>query len=158
MLSRKSKYALKAMLLLARESARGPILVAEVAARERIPKKFLELILLDLKHHGFLQSKKGKGGGYSLGRPASEITIGAILRLLDGPLAAVPCVSQSAYRPCEECVDEATCGIRLVMKEVRDATAQILDNVTLAQVNAATLPDVLPLGIPLAKIFQPRES
>jgi Rrf2 family protein len=135
MLSKKTKYGLKALLLLARESHRGPVLVSELAERERIPKKFLELILLELKHHGILQSKKGKGGGYFLGRPPSDISLGAIIRLLDGPLAAIPCVSQTAYMKCAECVDEKSCGVRLVMKEVRDATANILDGVTLEQVN-----------------------
>ena len=132
MLSKKAKYALQALQYLAQEYESGPILIAELARRERIPKKFLELILLDLKKHGVLQSKKGKGGGYFLGKRPADVNLGHVIRLLDGPLAPLPCVSQTAYMKCQECHDEATCGIRLVMKEVRDATAEILDGTSLA--------------------------
>ncbi|ABB32136.1 transcriptional regulator, BadM/Rrf2 family [Geobacter metallireducens RCH3] len=134
MISKKTKYALKALLYLAREYDRGPILIADLAREERIPKKFLELILLALKNAGVLQSKKGKGGGYYLAHPPREITMGKVIRTLEGPLAPVPCVSETAYARCEECDDEWSCGIRLVMKDVRDAMAQILDNATLAAV------------------------
>ncbi|AJE03113.1 RrF2 family transcriptional regulator [Geobacter pickeringii] len=134
MISKKTKYALKALIYLAREYDRGPILIADMARDERIPKKFLELILLALKNAGVLQSKKGKGGGYSLARPPREISMGRVIRVLEGPLAPVPCVSETAYARCEECDDEWSCGIRLVMKDVRDAMAQILDNATLADV------------------------
>jgi Rrf2 family protein len=134
-LSRKSKYGLKALLVLAREAGHGPILIADLADRDAIPKKFLEAILLELKRHGVVQSQKGKGGGYYLRRPPKEITFGEVIRVLDGPLAAVPCVSETAYARCAECIDEATCGVRLAMKQVRDATAQILDHTTLADVN-----------------------
>ena len=136
MLTKKSKYGLKAVLYLAAHMDRGPISIAEVAERERIPRKFLEAILLDLKRHGLLHSKKGKGGGYSLMKTPAEITIGQVIRTLDGPLALIPCVSQTAYARCEECVDEETCGVRRAMKEVRDATAQILDHTTLSGLNA----------------------
>ena len=136
MLSKKSKYGLKAMLVLADEANGGPLLAAELAERQRLPKKFLEAILLELKRHGLLQSKKGRGGGYVLGRKPGDITIGQVIRALDGPLALVPCVSQTAYMRCDECIDEQTCGVRLAMKEVRDATAHILDNTTLAGLNA----------------------
>ena len=135
MLSRKAKYGLKAALALAAEAGKGPVLVAELARRDRMPRKFLEAILLDLKRRGIVQSRKGKGGGYFLARKPSEVTFGEVIRVLDGPLAAVPCVSQMAYARCAECVDEATCGVRLAMKEVRDATAEILDHTTLAGVN-----------------------
>ncbi len=138
MLTKKSKYGLKAVLALAAQEGEPPVLVSDLAERERIPKKFLEAILLELKRHGLLQSKKGKGGGYFLRQPASEITVGQVIRVLDGPLALVPCVSQTAYMKCEECVDEKTCGIRRAMKEVRDATADILDHTTLAGLNAQT--------------------
>ena len=134
-LSRKSKYGLKALLVLAQEAGAGPVLVSELAARDRMPQKFLEAILLELKRHGVVQSKKGKGGGYFLSRRPAEITFGEVIRVLDGPLAAVPCVSKIAYMKCVECVDEQTCGVRLAMKEVRDATARILDGTTLADVN-----------------------
>lgn len=134
MLSKKSKYALRALLALAKEYGHGPVLIAELAERERIPKKFLELILLDLKNEGLLKSKKGKGGGYALGKAPERITVGQVIRAIDGPIAPVPCVSQTAYVRCDECVDEMTCGIRLVMKEVRDATARIVDHTSLADV------------------------
>ena len=136
MLSKKSKYGLKALLVLADEAGRGPVQTSELAEREGLPKKFLEAILLELKRHGLLQSKKGRGGGYVLGRQPADITVGQVIRVLEGPLALIPCVSQTAYMKCEECVDERTCGIRLAMKEVRDATARILDNTTLADLNA----------------------
>jgi Rrf2 family protein len=135
LLSRRSKYGLKALLVLASETGRGPVLVSELSEREAIPKKFLEAILLDLNRHGLVQSKKGKGGGYFLRRPPAEITFGDAVRALEGPLALVPCVSQSAYAPCADCIDEAACGVRLAMREVRDATARILDGMTLADVN-----------------------
>ena len=135
MLSRKSKYGLKALLTLAKEQGRGPVLVKDLAERDAIPKKFLEAILLEMKHHGLVHSRKGKGGGYFLGRKPEAVTFGEVIRVLEGPLAAVPCVSQTAYMKCAECVDEQTCGVRLAMKEVRDATARILDHKTLADVN-----------------------
>ncbi len=136
MLTKKSKYGLKAVLVLAEEAGRGPVLVSELAERQRLPKKFLEAILLELKRHGLLQSKKGKGGGYFLSRKPADITVGQVIRVLDGPLALIPCVSQTAYMRCEECLDEQACGVRLAMKEVRDATARILDHTTLAGLNA----------------------
>ena len=139
-LTKKSKYGLKAVLVLAEEAGRGPVLVSELASRQQLPKKFLEAILLELKRHGLLHSKKGKGGGYFLSREPTDITIGQVIRVLDGPLALIPCVSQTAYMKCEECVDEKTCGIRWAMKEVRDATARILDHTTLAGLNAQVRP------------------
>jgi Rrf2 family protein len=136
MLTRKSKYGLKALLVLAEEAGGGPMLISELAERQQIPKKFLEAILLELKRAGLLHSKKGKGGGYVLGRKPTDITVGQVIRVLEGPLALTPCVSVTAYRRCDECVDEQTCAVRLAMKEVRDATAEILDNTTLAGLNA----------------------
>jgi len=127
----KAKYGLRALAALAKEHGNGPILISDIASTESIPHKFLELILLDLKRKGILQSKRGKGGGYALSRPPSRISVGEVIRALDGPLALLPCVSQTAYQRCDECVDEVTCGIRHVMKEVRDATATILDGTTL---------------------------
>jgi Rrf2 family protein len=131
MLSKKSKYALKALTILAKEYGQGPVLISDIAQREEISRKFLEIILLELKNAGILQSRKGKGGGYSLGRPPKQISLGHVIRVLDGPLAPLPCVSRTAYVRCRECRDERTCGIRMVMKQVRDATAQILDSTTL---------------------------
>ena len=133
-LSRKARYALRALYALSTGEGRGPVLIAELAEQERIPRKFLEAILLELKNAGILQSKKGKGGGYALAKTPEQITVGQVVRVIDGPLAPVPCVSEKAYVRCEECVDEVTCGTRLVMKQVRDAIAQILDRTTLADV------------------------
>jgi Rrf2 family protein len=131
MLSMKAKYGLRAMASLAREYGNGPLLIADIARRERIPRKFLELILLDLKKKGFIQSKKGKGGGYYLNRLPATISIDQLIRALDGPLALLPCVSQMAYERCDECPDEDTCGIRSVFKEVREATIAVLARKTL---------------------------
>ena len=135
MISKKTKYALKAMVTLAEEYAHHqPVLIEKIAGSNRTPKKFLELILLELKNKGILRSKKGKGGGYFLAKPPAQISLGSVIRSLEGPLAPLPCVSQSAYRHCEECRDEESCGIRMVMSEVRDATAKILDGTTFQDV------------------------
>ncbi|MBJ6723714.1 RrF2 family transcriptional regulator [Geomesophilobacter sediminis] len=134
MISKKTKYGLKALIYLAKHYEEGPILIADLAREEAIPKKFLEAILLALKNNGILHSKKGKGGGYYLGRPPKAITFGQAIRVMEGPLAPVPCVSETSYAKCTECGSEETCGIRAVMKEVRDAMANILDNTTLADV------------------------
>ena len=132
MLTKKGKYGLKAMVHLALREGLGPVLIAEIAESQHIPKKFLDTILLEMKNQGLLSSKKGKGGGYVLARPAERIMVGDIVRILDGPLAPIPCVSRSAYRPCDDCVDETACTVRAVMQDVRDAIAAILDNTSLA--------------------------
>jgi Rrf2 family protein len=132
MLSMKAKYGLRALTVLAKEFGKGPVLIGDLSKQERIPHKFLELILLELKKKGILHSKKGKGGGYLLARSPAATSVGEVIRALDGPLALLPCVSQTAYRRCDECLDERTCGIRSVMKEVRDSTASILDGTSLA--------------------------
>jgi len=125
------------MLELASEEAgQRPLQAAELAKRQQLPRKFLEAILLELTRHGLIQSKLGRGGGYVLARKPGDITVGEIIRVLEGPLALIPCVSKTAYRRCDECLDEETCGVRLAMKEVRDATSHILDNTTLAGLNA----------------------
>ncbi len=134
MISKKTKYGLNALIYLAKKYNQGPVLISDLATQERIPKKFLETILLDLKKSGLLESKKGKGGGYSLSKAPSDIMIGPIVRILDGPLAPVACVSKTAYHQCDECRDESCCGIRLVMKDVRDAIANILDTTSLEDV------------------------
>jgi len=133
MLSNKAKYGLKAMVHLARRQTEGRVLIAEIAATENIPRKFLDVILLELKRCGLLASKKGKGGGYVLARAAEAILVGDIVRVLDGPLAPASCVSRTAYRRCGDCFDETFCSIRLVMQDVRDAIAHILDGTTLAE-------------------------
>jgi Rrf2 family protein len=144
-LSRRAKYGLKAALAIARASDGTPLHIADLARDEGIPPKFLEQILLDLKAADVLRSKKGRGGGYTLARPADAISVAELVRVLDGPLAPTSCVSVNFYRRCEECADPPTCGIRLVMKDVRDAIAAILDTVTLAEANrrsaiASTMP------------------
>ena len=135
-LSQKARYALRALEGLAREHGRGPVLIAGLAREEELPKKFLEVILLELKNHGILRSKRGRGGGYSLNRPPEEITLGQVVRLFDGPLAPLPCASESNFQPCAECTDASTCATRAVMKEVRDAIAQVLDKTTLSDLIA----------------------
>jgi Rrf2 family protein len=132
MLSKRAKYALKALIALASGPPGEPVRIQDIARRERIPQKFLEMILLELRNRGILQSKKGKGGGYYLVRDPKTVMVGQLIRQFDGPLAAVPCASQTAYARCQDCRDEAGCGVRWVMKEVRDATAKILDRTTLA--------------------------
>ncbi len=127
MLSKKAKYALKALLYLTKNAEKGLILISDISERERIPRKFLEAILVDLKTQGLLQSTRGKNGGYALVKDPSQISVGNVIRMIDGPLAPIPCVSHLYYRKCDECVDEVTCEIRIVMKKVRDATANILD-------------------------------
>ena len=132
MLSKKAKYAIKALLALADHERDEPMRISDLARAEQIPAKFLELILLGLRNQGVLQSRKGKGGGYLLARDPSTIYLGQIVRMFDGPLAPVPCASQTAYIRCADCQDEAVCGVRLAMKEVRDATARVLDGTSLA--------------------------
>lgn len=133
-ISKKTKYGLQALLALSRHYGEGPVLIATVAEEEAIPIKFLELILLELRNSGVVESKKGRHGGYQLGRPPSEITMGSVIRKMEGPLAPLPCASETAYRPCEECRDVEQCGTRIVMRRVRDAVADILDKTTLADV------------------------
>ncbi len=133
MLTQRSRYALRAMLFLADQPAgSSPVPMNRIAASANVPRKFLELILADLREAGFLNSTRGKAGGYLLSRPAHLISLGEIVRVIEGPLALVPCVSRTAYRPCNDCRDEASCAIRLAMARVRDETARILDGTSLA--------------------------
>lgn len=133
-LSKRGEYGLRAMIALAVLQPEHEVVQSkQIAAREQIPAKYLEQILLALKNAGLLNSKMGAGGGYYLARPPETITLGEIARVLDGPLAPIRCVSQMAYEPCG-CPDEATCGLRLVMLDVRNAVANILDNTSLADV------------------------
>ena len=134
MLSKKAKYGLKALVALARRYEQGPVLISELAEAEGIPKKFLELILLELKNDGILQSKKGKGGGYFLAKKPTTVTLGNIIHVLDGPFGLLPCVNNLGRVPCDECQDETTCGVRLAMLEVHEAMAEVLDGTTLADV------------------------
>jgi Rrf2 family protein len=133
-LSKKTKYALRALYRLGRNYGVGPMLIADLAEEESIPRKFLEQILLQLKLRGVIGSRPGRGGGCFLTRPPGEITIGTVVRAIEGPLAPLACASETAYRACEECPDANLCGTRLVMRQVRDATAGVLDNTTIADV------------------------
>ena len=134
MISKKTKYALNALVYLAREYGKGPILISQIAEHEKIPQKFLEAILLDLKNVGILNSKKGKGGGYYLLRNPQEVSVAEVMRLFDGAIALLPCVTYRYYERCEECKNEATCGIRDVFKQVRNETVKILKGNTLASI------------------------
>ena len=140
MLTNKGKYGLKAMVHLAGLEPGALAQVADIAARNAISKKFLDHILTELRHAGFVYSKKGKGGGYALARPAHEIKVGAIVRTLDGPLAPIPCASVTAYRPCEDCADLKTCPVRLIMLDARNAIANVLDSRTLAEMRLLSEP------------------
>ena len=132
MIAKKTKYALKALTLLAENyPGQKPFLISDLATRGHIPKKFLEFILLELKKRGILHSKKGKGGGYYLAKHPDLIKLGTVMRILGGTLAPVPCLSQTAYKRCEECEDEATCHIRMIMREVHESQIKILDNTSL---------------------------
>ncbi|WP_108658693.1 RrF2 family transcriptional regulator [Acuticoccus kandeliae] len=132
MISQKAKYALRALLALAVLDRETTVSTAELAERENIPRKFLEQILLDLKRDGLVQSKRGAAGGYALLKPADTITFGRVLRLIDGPIAPLPCLSRIAYRPCDDCEDEATCRVRRVFSEVANSARAVLDQTTIA--------------------------
>src|ERR1700680_1677506 len=131
-ISKRTQYGLRAILALGRKYGEGPILIASLAKEEGIPVKFLEGILFDLKSRGLLESKRGKGGGYQLSRSPSTITIGSFIRLIEGPLAPLPCASETAFRPCEDCQNIESCATRIIMRQVRDAMAGVLDRTTLA--------------------------
>ena len=141
MLTMKGKYGLKAMVHLAGLPAQELAGGLDIAARNQIPKKFLDAILARLREAGLVEAKKGKGGGYRLARPAAKIMVGDIVRTLDGPLAPIPCASRTAYRRCDDCRDPARCEVRLAMTEARDAIAAVLDSKSLADMcDAAPAP------------------
>lgn len=138
MISHKAKYALRALVLMARaRAADEALIIADISERQNIPKKFLEQILLDLKRHGLLESRRGKNGGYALLRPAETITFGEVMRIIDGPIAPLPCLSRMAYRKCEDCSGEANCEVRQVFARVAEATRAVLDSTTIADAIAA---------------------
>ena len=134
MISKKTKYALNALVHLAHKYEQGPVLISSISLEENIPRKFLEAILLDLKNAGILASKKGKGGGYYLLKKPEDVNLADVMRLFDGPIALLPCVTYKYYQRCEECKDEETCGIRDVFMTVRNETVRILKENTLASV------------------------
>jgi len=135
MLSKKTKYGLKALTYLARQEANTPVQVGEIAVNENIPQKFLESILLTLRKSGCLGSKKGKHGGYYLIKKPSDILMADVMRVLEGPIALVPCVSLNFYEKCDDCPDEATCSVHKLMIEVRDSTLNVFRNNTLADIS-----------------------
>ena len=134
MLSKKTKYGLKALAFLANKELREPVQIAEIASKENIPQKFLESILLSLRKTGFLGSKKGKGGGYYLIKDPSEIQMTSVIRVLEGPIAMVPCVSLNFYEKCDDCPDENTCAVHRLMIQVRDSALNVYRKNTLADI------------------------
>lgn len=146
MLSMKAKYALKALSDLAR-LPQGEILASnDIAMRHGISKKFLDAILGDLRTAGIVATRKGRSGGYHLVRPADLVSVGEVLRVLDGPLAPIACASRTAYAPCHDCADPVSCGVRLTMMEVRDAIARVLDTKTLRDLSLTGLPVLAATG------------
>ena len=135
MLTKQGKYGLKALSALAELPPGQLAFVGEIATANNIPKKFLDAILAELRNAGFVYSRKGKTGGYSLARPAEEIKIGHVVRVLDGPLAPIPCASKTRFQPCDDC-DMATCQVRHLMLEVRNAIAEVLDNTSLTELGS----------------------
>jgi Rrf2 family protein len=133
MLSKKSQYAFKALMYLAQQNDKGPVLIAEISKKKKIPLKFLENILLELKKAGVLESKKGKGGGYYFAIPPADVPMAKVIRLLDGPIALLPCVSLNFYERCKNC-DEKSCGLHDMMVLVRDATLKVLEKRTVADI------------------------
>jgi Rrf2 family protein len=144
-LSQKAKYAIKALIALAKAPAEQLISARDISEQQHIPKKFLELIFFELRRHDLIQSTRGREGGYSLAKPANHISIADIVRAVDGALAPLPCASIRFYRRCSDCDDEKTCEVRHMMREVRDAAAAILDNTSLA--DAARLSEEREPGI-----------
>ena len=130
MLSHKAQYAFRALTYLVNKYDEGPVLISEIARKKKIPLKFLENILLELKHAGILESKKGKGGGYFIKESPSKTSVASVVRIVDGPIAMLPCVSLYFYEKCKNC-DEKNCGLHDIMEKVRDATLKILENRTL---------------------------
>ncbi|WP_173511879.1 RrF2 family transcriptional regulator [Sinorhizobium psoraleae] len=143
MLTKKGKYGLKAMVDLAQLQPGETAFITDIAVRNNLPKKFLDTIMLELRNAGFLRSKKGPGGGYSLARPAAEIRVGQVIRTLDGPLAPIRCASRTAFEACDDCRDPERCHVRRSMVVVRDAIAGILDNMTLEQFAASENEDLV---------------
>ena len=140
MLTQRSRYAMRAMLFLAEAPPAGPpIPMTRIAVEANVPKKFLELILADLRDAGLVLSHRGKLGGYRLARATHLISLGDVIRVIEGPLALIPCVSRTAYRRCLDCKSEADCAIRHAMMRVRDETARILDGTSLADATARDL-------------------
>ena len=150
MISQKARYALRALVALAR--ADESMMIGEIAGTQRIPHKFLEQILLDLKHHGIVASRRGRLGGYGLLMPPDQITFGQVLRIIDGPIAPLPCLSRIAYRRCADCQSESTCEIRRVFARVAESVRDVLDRTTIADALAAAQPEVAVGTRPAKKV------
>ena len=131
MLAQKTRYALRSLLYLVKEGAGGPVQLARIAETQRVPPKYLELIMLDLKRAGFVRSTRGPKGGYVLARDPAEISFGEVVRVTEGPIALVPCASVNFYQKCGDCHDEATCAIRRAFALVRDQSAKLLEGISL---------------------------
>lgn len=138
MLSKKTQYAFKALIYLAEHADKGPVLISEISKRKNIPLKFLENILLELRKAGVLESKKGKGGGYYFSVDPQQVSLAKIMRLLDGPIALLPCVSLNFYEKCKDC-DEKICGLNRMMVQVRDATLKVLETKSVADLAHCTV-------------------
>jgi Rrf2 family protein len=148
MWTKKGKYGLKALLHLAALPPGTSALSSEIAVAHRLPAKFLEAILLELKNAGFIRSRKGKGGGYTMAMPSAEVRIGEVVRALEGPLAPIACASRNFYRRCDDCPDEETCAIHLLTVDVRNAIADVMDSTTLADM----IERLRPTGVALAEV------
>ena len=151
MLSQKTRYALKALLELAALPAGASLSSSAIAARRTIPVKFLEAILAELQRDGLVRGKRGRSGGYQLAQKAGVISFGAVMRLMEGPLALLPCVSETQHRRCADCADYRACELRRVFREVRDSTAAILDGWTLADARGSRSPPAARVRSPLGK-------
>jgi Rrf2 family protein len=144
MLTNRAKYAIKALLHLVRKRGQGPVGASVIADSEHIPLKFLEIIMLQLRNHGLIRSKVGKGGGHELVKDPEEISLLSVVRIIDGPVAPLPCLSHTAYQRCDDCDDEKTCDTRRLFKGVHDASVDIMSTITLADAGRAapTLPRI----------------
>jgi len=136
MLAQKTRYALRSLLFLVEEGKGNPVRLARIAETQRVPPKYLELIMLDLKKAGLVRSTRGPRGGYVLGRLASEISFGEIVRVMEGPIALVPCASVNFYARCGDCHDEETCAIRRAFSLLREQSANLLEGISLSEAAA----------------------
>jgi len=159
MLTKKGKYGLKAMVYLSRFPAEQPVHVHEIATNERIPKKFLNAILLELRNAGFVNSRMGKNGGFTLARTPAAISVGDVVRALDGPLAPIRCASKTRYQRCDDCRDEAACFIRMIMIDAQRALSNVLDNCSIVELrDLGTITSLRPRLLRQAVDTQVRSS
>lgn len=147
MLSKKAKYALRALCALALAQPER-LQARKIAQEAKVPEKFLETILVELRNAGLVDSRRGIVGGHSLAKPAEQIMVGDIVRTIDGPIAPIRCASVTAYKPCDDCIDPDSCALRLLMGDVRDAMSEVIDQRSLRQLALATLPQAVPVTGP----------